>query len=110
MCLKYDGEHRVVSGSYDRTAKVSTHSNANWRTDTMVGQVWDLRSPHHPVASFNAHEGALFCLEVTLFVVQSCQSDCVDEQIIVMQFDANRLVTGSADHSIKLFDFGTSNS
>lgn len=49
-------------------------------------KAWDLRFPTEPVLTVQSHQGAVFCL----------------------RFDETRLVTGGADHFLKIFDFKTS--
>jgi len=59
MCLEYDGEHKVVSGSYDKTCKL-----------------WDLRRPSAPVHTFRDHTGAVFALRFDNDKFISGSSDC----------------------------------
>ena len=66
MCVDYDGEYKVVSGSYDKTCKL-----------------WDLRHPSTPVHSFRDHSGAVFALKFDSEKIVSGSADCT---VKVLQF------------------------
>jgi hypothetical protein len=63
MTLQYDDAFRVVSGSYDKSAKVVMSDWYEVQSKILM-QVWDLRKPSKHLVSFNVHEGAVFCLKV----------------------------------------------
>ena len=65
MAVQYDGDTKVVSGSYDKTIRI-----------------WDLRTGGC-LRTLEAHSAAVFCL----------------------QFDETKVVSGSADHRVKVFSF-----